>query len=117
MVVSMKLDAVYYDLILNGKKIYETRVFDEKRQKLKLKDKIEFTSRDTGETFTAEIVELTYFSTFRQAIEDCGLKKVMPNVRSVNDAVKMYENFPHDTGNYKKGAIKYGVLRIKFNLL
>ena len=41
----------------------------------------------------------------------------MPNARSVEDAVKLYEAFPHDEGTYKKGAQKYGVLRIKFELL
>ena len=41
----------------------------------------------------------------------------MPNARSVDLAVKLYEAFPHDEGSYEKGAQKYGVLRIQFELL
>jgi len=112
----MKLDPIYYQLINKKQKVYETRVFDPKRQKLKLLDVIEFTNRETGEKMKAQIVELAHFKTFELAIRDCGLKKVMPNARSVGDAVKLYEAFPHDEGTYKKGAQKYGVLRIKFDL-
>ena len=35
--MEMNLDTIYFDYILSGKKIYETRVYDEKRQKIKLK--------------------------------------------------------------------------------
>ena len=115
-IVKMNLDNIYYNLIKTGKKTYETRVYDGKRQQLKLLDIIEFKNRDSNQTFQAKITELSHFHDFRSAILDCGLKKVMPNARSVDDAVKLYENFPHDTGNYKKGAQKYGVLRIKFKL-
>ena len=115
--IPMKLDSIYYELIKNKQKLYETRVFDPKRQKMKLLDVIEFTNRETGKKMNAKIVELSHFKTFELAIRDCGLKKVMPNARSVEDAVKLYEAFPHDEGTYKKGAQKYGVLRIKFELL
>lgn len=115
--IPMKLDSIYYELIKNKQKLFETRVFDPKRQKMKLLDVIEFTNRDTKQKMTAKIVELAHFKNFNDAIRDCGLKKVMPNTRSVDDAVKLYEAFPHDEGSYKKGAQKYGVLRIKFELL
>jgi len=115
--IPMKLDSIYYELIKNKQKLYETRVFDPKRQKMRLLDVIEFTNRETGKKMNAKIVELSHFKTFELAIRDCGLKKVMPNARSVEDAVKLYEAFPHDEGTYKKGALKYGVLRIKFELL
>lgn len=115
--IPMKLDSIYYELIKNKQKLYETRVFDPKRQKMRLLDVIEFTNRETSKKMNAKIVELSHFKTFELAIRDCGLKKVMPNARSVEDAVKLYEAFPHDEGTYKKGALKYGVLRIKFELL
>ncbi len=117
MPTKMKLDAVYFDLIKSGKKTFETRVFDPKRQKLKLLEVLEFEHRETKETFQAQIIELAHFKNFREAIVDCGLKKVMPNVASVQKAVTLYETFPHDEGSYLKGAQKYGVLRIKFKLL
>ena len=81
--IPMKLDSIYYELIKKKLKLYETRVFDPKRQKLKLLDVIEFTNRETKQKMTAKIIELAHFQTFELAIRDCGLKKVIPNVRSV----------------------------------
>ena len=46
------------------------------------------------------------------------LKKVLPNARSLKDGVKIYESLPHgEGGTFKAGAIKYGVLRMKFELI
>lgn len=108
--MEMHLDEVYFNAIKDGKKIYETRVFDEKRQQIKLLDKIKFFDRNSKRTFTKEVVELAYFSNFEDAIREVGIKKVLPNVRSLEEGVKLYESFP----GYREGAKKYGVLRIKF---
>ena len=37
---SIKLDTIYYDYIKNGKKLYETRIYDGKRKEYKLLVKI-----------------------------------------------------------------------------
>jgi len=62
------------------------------------------------------IIELSYFDTFREAISNCGVKKVMPNARSLEESIKLYESFPHAEGSYKEAAKKYGVLRIKLQI-
>ena len=115
--IQMNLDTIYYNFIKNGEKIYETRVFDDKRKEIKLKDIILFKERGSKKSFRAEVVELSYFTNFRDAILDCGLKKVMPNAHSVDKAVELYESFPHDLGTYKVAAKKLGVLRFKIRLL
>ena len=47
-----------------------------------------------------------------------GIKKVLPSAKSLVEGIKMYEAFPHkEYGNYKDAAKKYGVLRMKFELL
>jgi len=115
--LEMNLDTIYFDYILEGKKIYETRVYDEKRQKIKLKDVVLFKDGGSKRTFKALITELSYFTTFKEAIEASGIKKVLPNAKSIDAGIKLYEAFPHSSGNYKKGAQKYGVLRLKFKLL
>ena len=114
---NMNLDTIYFNYIKNCIKLYETRVYDEKRQKIKLLDIITFHERDTKNKFTVKIIELSWFSSFEEAIKTVGIKKVLPNVRSLKDGVKIYESFSHKEGNYKKGAKKYGVLRMKFKLL
>ena len=113
----MKLDTIYFDYIKDGKKIYETRVYDEKRKEIKLLDVVLFKDRGSNRTFKAKIIQLSYFKNFKDAIEDSGLKKVLPNAKSVTEGVKLYEQFPHSTGTFKTGAKKFGVLRMKFHLL
>lgn len=113
----MKLDTIYFDYILNKKKIYETRVNDPKRQKIHLLDTVTFKDRNSKRTFKTLITELSYFKDFKSAIIDSGLKKVLPNAKTINDGIKLYESFPHDEGTFKKGAKKYGVLRMKFEII
>ena len=115
--MEMNLDTIYFNYIKSGKKIYETRVYDEKRQKIKLKSVVLFKDRNSKKTFKALITGLSWYKSFREAIIDSGVKKVLPNARSVDDAVNIYEAFPHSTGTFKTGAKKYGVIRLKFTLL
>ena len=117
---SMQLDTIYFDYILNGDKEYETREFDEKRKKIKLLDIVEFSDSTllparNSWTFKAKIIELSWFSNFRDAISGVGIRKVLPNARSLEYSVITYENF--DGGNYKNNAEKFGVLRMKFLLI
>ena len=90
---SMKLDKIYFDYILNRDKEYETRVFDEKRKKIKLLDIIKFSDKESDRTFKAIITELSWFSNFKDAISEVGIRKVLPNARSLEDGVSTYENF------------------------
>ena len=111
----MHLDTIYFDYIKNKIKIYETRVYDPKRQKIQLLEEVTFLDNGSKRKFKAKITELAWFPNFKEAIEPVGIKKVLPNVRSLVDGVKTYEAF--DGGNYKKNAKKYGVLRMKFKLM
>ena len=115
--MEMKLDTIYFNYIKDCKKIYETRIYDHKRQQIKLKEIVTFKDRNSNKKFKAMITELSWFKNFRDAIKDVGLKKVLPNAHSLDDGVKLYEKFPHKEGSYKKAAKKYGVLRMRFNLL
>ena len=115
---TIKLDTVYYEYIKNGKKLYETRIYDGKRKEYKLLDKIKFTKRENPkESFLAVITELSYFDNFKEAMETVGIKKVLPNAKSLKEGVEIYNNFPHgEGGTYGDAVKKYGVLRFKFLL-
>lgn len=114
--ITMNLDKIYFDYIKNKIKKYEIRVYDPKRQKIKLLEEVIFFDRGSKRKFKAIITELAWFPNFEEAIEPVGIKKVLPNANSLDDGIKIYEAFPHDEGNYKKGANKYGVLRMKFKI-
>ena len=63
------------------------------------------------------ITELSYFDNFKDAIEEVGLKKVLPNASSLKEGVEIYHKIPSgEGGTYKEASKKYGVLRMKFNL-
>ena len=115
----MNLDTIYFDYIKNGKKLYETRVYDKKRREIKLLEEVTFIDRsDNTRTFKAIITELSYFKNFKEAIEEVGIKKVLPNAKSLDEGVKLYHQFPSgEGGTFKEAAKKYGVLRMKFVLV
>jgi ASC-1-like (ASCH) protein len=76
-----------------------------------------FKYRDSDRKFVSIVIELSYFKSFREAILDSGLRNVIPNARSLDKAVNLYESYPHKLGNYKIASDHYGVLRIKLELL
>ena len=41
---------------------------------------------------------------FHEALKDCGIRKVLPDSKSITDGVSMYENFPHGEGGTFKDA-------------
>ena len=51
-------------MIKSGKKIYELRLFDEKRKAIKVADQIEFTSVYSGEKLIVEVEDLLIFPSF-----------------------------------------------------
>lgn len=114
-----KLKEPHYSHIQEGKKIYEVRVNDDKRRQMKVGDTWIFSHNDEPDKpkIKTKIVEIKTYKTFEEAINDTDLSQLLPDVKSVKEAVKLYEGFPHDEGTYKEGAIKYGVVRFKLQLL
>ena len=110
------LDDPHFDNIKNGKKIYETRIYDKKRKEIKLGDTIIFKHNEHHDipSYKTIVVEIKLFDDFKTAIKDCGIRKVLPDSKSITDGVSMYENFPHgEGGTFKDAAEKYGVVRFK----
>jgi ASC-1-like (ASCH) protein len=111
----MYLDKEHYDNIEQGRKIYELRIFDKKRQQYKLKDTITFHNRDTNDTINLSIIELTYFNDFSDALHLSNLKQILPDIISVDDAIKLYYGLPHkEFKTYESAEKHYGVIRIQF---
>lgn len=61
---NMKLHPSPFEMIKSGKKTIELRLFDEKRQLLRVGDIIVFTNTATGETLQATILKLHRFDSF-----------------------------------------------------
>ena len=66
MLHKMKLNESPFERIKNGKKTIEFRLYDEKRQQIKIGDKIEFSKLpDLKEKLLVDVVELYRENTFR----------------------------------------------------
>lgn len=114
---SAKLQSPYYEFIRDRIKIYETRVYDEKRRKMNIGDMWIF-SHNTEQNLPVIKTVITYikiYKSFREAIEDTGVEKLLPQIKDVEEGIKIYESF--DNGNYKIDGEKYGVVRFTIQVV
>ncbi len=70
---NMKLHSSPFEMIKSGKKTIELRLFDEKRQQIKVGDKIVFTNTATGEALNTKVVKLHRFDSFEELYKSLPL--------------------------------------------
>lgn len=66
MIHEMKLNQTPFEMINNGTKTIELRLFDEKRQKIKTGDNVIFTNTVSGEKLCATVKKLHRFASFEE---------------------------------------------------
>lgn len=105
----MKLNPVPYELIMNGQKTIELRLFDEKRQQIKKGDTIIFSNVSTNKTFLAKVVKLHRFSNFEELYKSLPLLQCGYTEENVDKAM------PSDMERYYsiEQQKKYGVVGIE----
>ena len=69
MKIEMKLQNEPFEKIKNGTKIYELRLKDEKRSKIKKDDFIEFTNILTNEKLLVKVIDIFSFNNFKDLYE------------------------------------------------
>ena len=108
MLHKMKLKESPFERIKNGTKTIEFRLYDEKRQQIKIGDKIEFSKLpDLQEKVLVDVIELYKEDTFENLF-----KKVYNDEDEVEKSVKsMYKYY---TPEKEK---QYGVVGIKISLV
>lgn len=111
MTYEMNLHPEPFELIKNGLKDVEMRLYDERRKPIKIGDQIEFTNNQTGEKLSCEVVNLLNFATFVELYkhypkERLGYKP--DQIADPNDMEKYYS---------KEQINKYGVLAIEIKLI
>ncbi len=109
---NMKLHLQPFEMIKNGEKIYELRLYDEKRRQINLGDKIIFTNKN-GEELKVKVVGLHKFSSFKELyqalpLEKCGYLKEELATASFTDMLEYYSISEQE---------KYGVLAIEIALI
>ncbi len=64
-----------FRLIKSGKKIYELRLYDERRKKIKVNDELEFTNNTTGEKMNVIVEEILIYKDFKELYDSLPLLK------------------------------------------
>lgn len=113
MIHEMKLQPKYYNYILNGTKRIEIRLYDKKRQNIKLGDTIKFFKEpELVEFLNAKVIGILIYSSFEEMFKDFDVSvladKSMTKKQLMNDLEQFY------TEEKQK---QYGVLGIKIELI
>ena len=113
MIHEMKLQPEYYNYILNGTKRIEIRLFDEKRQKIKIGDTIKFLKEpELTESFNAKVVDLLRYNNFEDMFKDYDISILADKSMTKEELITVLEQF------YTKEKQEiYGVLGIKIELI
>lgn len=96
-------------MIKSGAKNIELRLYDEKRQKLKVGDVIVFTNVSTGETLNAAVMKLHIFNNFDELYKELPLLQCGYTSENIDRAA------PGDMEEYYsvEEQKKYGVVGIE----
>jgi ASC-1-like (ASCH) protein len=109
----MKLNPAPFEMIKSGQKTIELRLYDEKRQLIKIGDEIIFTNTATEETIHTQVLNLHRFDSFAELYESLLLLKCGYTSENVGRATPadMEQYYSVDEQN------KYGVLGIEIKVL
>ena len=106
----LKLATEPFNAIISGNKTIESRLYDAKRQRIQIGDRIIFTNRDNSEqTVTAEVVGLLRYATFRDLFSHNNPRKFG------GDNVEWLENQISEFYSIEDQKI-YGVIGIEFKV-
>lgn len=108
MLYKMKLNESPFERIKSGEKTVEFRLFDEKRQQIKIGDQIEFSKLpDLTEKLLVEVVDLYRENTFERLF-----RKLFSNENEIVEKTKsIYKIYSPEKEK------EYGVLGIKISLI
>lgn len=109
----MKLQPEYYNFILNGTKRIEIRLFDEKRQQIKIGDTIKFLKEpELKESFNARVIGLLRYNSFDDMFKDFDISILSDKSMIKEELLGVLEQF-----YTKEKQKRYGVLGIRVELI
>lgn len=107
------LDEDIFELVNNGTKCVEVRLYDEKRQKLKINDEIIFLKRPLEkESIKTKIVNLVKYDSFSELVSNYNIKNLYKEGITKEEFLNLLNRF-----YTKDDEIKYGVVAIEFKVL
>ena len=112
MIHEMKLRDIYFNKIKSGKKIYETRLNDDKRKQIKIGDIIVFKNNSNlDDCMQTKVEDLIYFNSFLEMLNVLPKEEVGFENETISEIANIYRQF------YSEAEEKqFGVLAIKVKL-
>ena len=111
--LNITLNSPWYELMKDGKKIYEGRRATEKIKNMKVGDilKVEHHVDKTLPSFYIEIIDKLYFKTFEEALNELNIHEVLP-IPDINVAqgVEIYKKYVSLETQLKDGVV---MLKVK----
>ena len=109
----LKLNDKAFDMVVEGKKIYEMRLYDERMHNISIGDVIVFLKQDTNKHCEVKVLDLLFYENFaqlyrRRPLERCGYDQETINLATALDMDRVYS---------KEDQKKYAACAIKFELL
>ena len=109
----MKLDAQFFDQVKSGKKIYEVRLYDEKRQKIGIGDNIIFKKQpELIDGVVVRVVDVKRFDTFEQMAQTLSLSSVGFDNKNAGQVSRFYRSIYS-----REDEKKFGVVAFKIELV
>lgn len=110
MIHEMKLHPTYFNYINNGTKRIELRLYDEKRQLIKIGDTIKFLKEpEKIETIYVKVIELLRYNNFKELFEDFPIEVLADKSMNKDELLNALEQF-----YTQEEQQKYGVVGIRF---
>ena len=107
------LDEDIFNVVKNGTKTVEVRLYDEKRKNIKVGDKLTFLKRPLDlETIDVVVTKLEVFDSFNSLVDKYDMNDIYLENASRDDYLKLMERFYS-----KEDELKYGVLAISYEVM
>ena len=100
----MGLQPKYFDYIKNGAKRIELRLFDEKRQRIRLGDTIECTN-PYGETLAVRVVGLLRYGSFEDLFKDYDISILADESMTKRELLDVLNGFYPLEKQYEMGVV------------
>lgn len=107
----MNLQPKYYDFMKDGTKRIELRLYDEKRQKIKLRDEIEF-SKSEIEKFNTKVVGLIRYQSFEDLFKDFSIEILADKTMTKDELLSVLGEFYTE-----EKQREFGVIGIRVELI
>lgn len=106
---SMSLADPWFNLVKSGQKTIEGRLKKDKFVTIKPNDNWVVFNHDKSEHFFIRVNEVISYNSFEEYLSQEGLKRTLPNVRSIEEGVEIYRQYYSEEQEMTYGIIAIGL--------